>query len=198
VGRRGLLIAGLGVAAVVAAGGIAAGVYGARTPMMSGPMTEEAWQEPVPVAPQPEPIDVGALEETFFTLQERGLTLVGEFAVDITGVSGTAMSPSAPGQLREFSKKTARPLVVAEATPGEVPPTVDLEALHAAVLEGMSRAPMDLGGDGYADRMELVFTQLGTPTVKVTVLTNDPASAAELGTAQYDMDGNLMALEENR
>ncbi|MCG6567080.1 DUF1707 domain-containing protein [Tessaracoccus sp. ZS01] len=199
LGRRGLLIGGLAAAAVVGVGGIAALVFGARLgdPMMGGPMMEEVWPQPSMGGGDVETyaMDYGAIEETFFTLQERGLTLISEFTVEIGGVTGTAMSPRSPGELRAFSRRIDRPMVISEGSEAEVPPAVELEPWQSLVMMSIEQAPMDLGGYGHADRVELVFTDRGSPTALVTVLAIEDAHP--LGTAQYDVDGNLIALEEN-
>lgn len=110
------------------------------------------------------------------------------------GIDGVAMSPRAPGELRTVSGRPNRPVVVSEATPGEVPRSVELDQLLNALYGVPDQAVMDLRGDGYPASTELVFTERGTPTLVVRVLGWD---GNQHGSAQYDLDGNLMALEEN-
>ncbi|MDO5676481.1 MAG: DUF1707 domain-containing protein [Propionibacteriaceae bacterium] len=200
MGRRGLVFGGaaafVGVVAAIAAGGALARPYQYVPPAETwapDPMPTEATATP---AAGVMPFDYGAIDEVFMTLQERGLTLITALTVDGSGVAGVAMSPRAQGELRTFSKQGQRPVIVSEAVDGELPPSVDLESLQMLMYQVPDQAMADLGfPEGFPDKVTLVFTERGTPTVLVQVL--DPVGTG-LGSAQYDMDGNLMALEANQ
>lgn len=194
LGRRGLIVGGAVVAAAVVtvAGGVS--IFGARSyAPTAGEFYEVASMGPDSVAM---PVDYGVLEETFATLDERGLSLISQFEAHTTGASGVAMSPRAPGELRTFDKRLDRPVTVSEATPGEVPPSVELGQLQEMVFRALDESIWIFQEEGVADTIELVFTERGNPTMKVTVVS--PFDGRVLGTAQHDLDGNLMALEENQ
>lgn len=196
VARRGILIGGL---AVAAAGAVALGLSTLGARPYAPPAEEFYLNDPVETSGMEAfyaTVDYGVLDETFMTLRERGLSLVSEFTADTTGATGVAMSPRAPGDLRTFDKRIDRTVVVSEATPGEVPPSVEVDQLQELAFRTLDESMWVFGDEGMVDSMELVFTERGNPTIRVTMLS--PIDGRVLGTAQYDLDGNVMALEENQ
>lgn len=194
LGRRALVLGIGGVAALAAGGFVFGGRLGAPVQVEPVPSPIEVYDEPFATA-APAWLDHSILDEVLMTLQERGLTLVSEFNFGTAGASGVAMSPRAPGESRTFSKSPERPVVVSEAVPGEVPPAVEVDRFQEMLWISLDRGAWDFGEEGVVDGLELVFTERGNPTVRVSARSMSDDRA--LGTAQYDADGGLMALEEN-
>lgn len=135
------------------------------------------------------------LDEVHMTLAERGLTDVNELFINAEGLTGTVLSPLAPGEYHTVSKQPERPVVISEAAEGEAQLSADLDQLYNSFFQANEEALWALGGEGYVDQLSLVFTERSTPTVVANVLDLD---GVPLGTAQYDLDGNLISLEEHQ
>lgn len=189
MGRRGLIIGGAVAAGAVVLAGSGAVIMGLNR---EAPVGEPIAAEAMAWDGEQVLLDLPGMDETIVTLRERGLTLLSEFTVDMAGVRGVAMSPRAPGELRTFEKDTDRPLIVAEGVEAEVPNTVDIDQIHNMLWDLPNTAVIDLGGPGQAQSVSLIFTGRGNPALEVVVGEGD----VRTGTVTYDLDDNLIALEE--
>lgn len=196
VGRRGLLIGTAAVGGIVGLGAATAWLFGAGGSAADEFPQDDEWYGSYDedVVEGINAVDFDLITVPLYALQERGFTLISEYTVGVEGAVGTAMSPRLPGELRAFQQRPARPLVIAEAAEGEVPPAVELEQLLDLLLHVLDQAPMDIDDAGVVNHLELVFTDRGNPTVVATMVDD----VGTIATAQYDVGFTLIALEENQ